>query len=290
MFFYTDTNYNIMKNIEPKLQEFKNCLKQWQHRKLTLIGKITVIKTFALPKLIYPLTVLPNINEIIIKDIIDSMFKFIWDNKPDKIKRKQITKDYKNGGLKMINFKKFLLALKAGWISRILNKNNNGQWKLIYLQKLKRFGGELIFECNITNQEIDKLIKRGSFISDVIKSWIEIKSTTRTENNNLNVSSEIIWNNKNLKISNKVYCFKNWFQAGVKYIKDIFDYDNRRFYSYIDLIRKFDLPINDFLKYMSLIASIPAEWKTKIKNENNILEIQNKLLSKLNKSKQKNKL
>ena len=105
MFFYTDTNYNIMKNIEPKLQEFKNCLKQWQHRKLTLIGKITVIKTFALPKLIYPLTVLPNINEIIIKDIIDSMFKFIWDNKPDKIKRKQITKDYKNGGLKMIDLK-----------------------------------------------------------------------------------------------------------------------------------------------------------------------------------------
>ena len=53
-----------MKNIEPKLQDFKNCLKQWQNRKLTLIGKITVIKTFALPKLIYPLTVLPNINEV----------------------------------------------------------------------------------------------------------------------------------------------------------------------------------------------------------------------------------
>ena len=41
---------------------------------------------------------------------------------------------------------------------------------------------------------------------------------------------------------------------------------------------------------MSLIASIPAEWKTKIKNENSVLEIENKLLFKLNKSKQKNKL
>ena len=41
---------------------------------------------------------------------------------------------------------------------------------------------------------------------------------------------------------------------------------------------------------MSLIASIPADWKTKIRNENNVLEIKNKLLSKLNKLKQKNKL
>ena len=92
MFFYTDTKQNLLQNITPKLQDFKNCLKQWQHRKLTLIGKITVIKTFALPKLIYPLTVLPNIDEVTIKDIIDSMFKFLWDDKPDKIKRKLITK------------------------------------------------------------------------------------------------------------------------------------------------------------------------------------------------------
>ena len=44
------------------------------------------------------------------------MFKFLWDDKPDKIKRKLITKDYKEGGLKMIDFKKFLLALKADWM------------------------------------------------------------------------------------------------------------------------------------------------------------------------------
>ena len=29
----------VLKNILPKLQNFKNCLKSWQHRKLTLIGK-----------------------------------------------------------------------------------------------------------------------------------------------------------------------------------------------------------------------------------------------------------
>ena len=38
-------------------------------RTMTLMGKITVVKTFALPKLIYPLTVLENPPEEIIKKI-----------------------------------------------------------------------------------------------------------------------------------------------------------------------------------------------------------------------------
>ena len=55
---------NIFKsNIIPKVEAFCNCLKQWQHMKLSLLGKTTVIKSFAFPKLIYPLTVLPNAPE-----------------------------------------------------------------------------------------------------------------------------------------------------------------------------------------------------------------------------------
>ena len=57
------------------------------------------------------------------------------------------------------------------------------------------------------------------------------------------------------------------FQNGIKYVKDIFDYQKQRFYPYIDLTMTFNIPFTDFLKYMSLIASIPVEWKTKIKTE-----------------------
>ena len=33
------------------------------------------------------------------------MFKFLWNCKPDKIKRDQIIQDYNDGGLKMRHFK-----------------------------------------------------------------------------------------------------------------------------------------------------------------------------------------
>ena len=70
-------NLNIFKsNLTPKIDAFCNCLKQWQHRKLSLIGKITVIKSYALPKLIYPLTVLPSPPEEQIQLINDTMYTF----------------------------------------------------------------------------------------------------------------------------------------------------------------------------------------------------------------------
>ena len=80
------------------------------------MGKVTVVKTFALPKLIYPLTVL-NIPPVdILKQIKSEIFKFIWEPKPDKIERSTIMQDYKNGGFRMINIDYFIWALKAGWV------------------------------------------------------------------------------------------------------------------------------------------------------------------------------
>ena len=49
MTFITNKRNIFLSNLEPKIKEFENCLQQWQHRKLTLMGKIVVIKNYALP-------------------------------------------------------------------------------------------------------------------------------------------------------------------------------------------------------------------------------------------------
>ena len=54
------------------------------------MGKVTVIKSFPLPKLILQFAVLPNPPNTIITDITRRMFSFTWNNKPGKIKREQI--------------------------------------------------------------------------------------------------------------------------------------------------------------------------------------------------------
>lgn len=81
--FHTDMKQIHKLNLEPKVNDFNNCLKQWKHRKLSLMGKVTIVKTFALPKLVYPFAVLPNPTEAVMKDINKAIFRFICDNKPE---------------------------------------------------------------------------------------------------------------------------------------------------------------------------------------------------------------
>ena len=107
-------------NLLPKLCELSNCLKRWSHRKLTLMGKITVVKTFALPKLIYPFTGLSDPTKQIINKLNSEIFSFIWDSKPDKIQRTRLYQDYKNGGLRLISLEHFIYSLKASWLKRII--------------------------------------------------------------------------------------------------------------------------------------------------------------------------
>ena len=134
--FSNDKQKLIENNLIPKLNDFVICLTRSNHRKLSLMGKITVAKIFALSKLIYPLNVLNNPPVDILKKTKFEIFNFIWDSKPDKIKRSVIMQDYKNGGLRLINIIYFIEALKAGWVRWIFDEQNIGIWKEFYLEKL----------------------------------------------------------------------------------------------------------------------------------------------------------
>jgi hypothetical protein len=72
-------------NFLDKLQSINKILCAWCWRDLTFIGKITVIKSLALPILIQILTVLPNPPDNILKDIQKSFYKFLWNGKRDKV-------------------------------------------------------------------------------------------------------------------------------------------------------------------------------------------------------------
>ena len=104
-------------------------IKKWECRNLSIIGKVTVIKTFLLSKLVHLLTSLP-VSEGFLKNINDCFFKFLWSRKPDKIKRSTTCLDYMSGGRKMIDIFSFEKALKVNWIKRILFQQET-EWKIL---------------------------------------------------------------------------------------------------------------------------------------------------------------
>ena len=65
----------------------------WHKRYLTPIGKIAVVKTLAISKLNHLFTSVAFPNKHILKEFETVFFNFIWDGKPDKVKRTTITKN-----------------------------------------------------------------------------------------------------------------------------------------------------------------------------------------------------
>ena len=81
----------ITLNYEKNIRAIEKLISTWNKRSLTPLGKITVIKTFLLSKLNHLFISLPNPLPSILDRINTIFFQFIWDKKPDKIKRTLIT-------------------------------------------------------------------------------------------------------------------------------------------------------------------------------------------------------
>ena len=101
VWFSTDPKITVFQNYKDKVEKTKASLSCWKFRRLSLLGKITVIKSLATSQLVYILSPLQTNHEAL-KEINAIFFQFLWDEKGDKIKRNVMIKDYAEVGLKMI--------------------------------------------------------------------------------------------------------------------------------------------------------------------------------------------
>lgn len=97
-------------NWTKKIENMKRVIKQWSRRNLRIYGKVVIAKTFIISQLIYIMqrTGLP---EDILSEINRTLFAFLWKGKHsnkkafEKVKRKVLTQEFGQGGLKMIDMK-----------------------------------------------------------------------------------------------------------------------------------------------------------------------------------------
>ena len=112
-------------NFRNTLKSLKKTINLWKQRGLSLLGSIQIIKTFAIPKLMYRASVLP-ISKDLIKEADSLFYYFIWNGK-DKVKRNVMISDVEKGGLNMLDIdyvvrtrrviciKKYLEDYKSSW-------------------------------------------------------------------------------------------------------------------------------------------------------------------------------
>ena len=153
--FSTNLKEMIDTNYRDKINSIKKLLGSWVKRNLSPIGKITVLKSLAIPKLIHLFSSLPNPSKKIIAEIESVFYQFIWNFKRDKIKRKTLIGSIENGGLNMIELTSFINYLKIKWIKRTLD-NPNGNWQLFTL-KIFGIDGDLETIWDLGYGKLNKL-------------------------------------------------------------------------------------------------------------------------------------
>ena len=176
------------------------------------------------------------------------LYSFLWDGKPDKMRRSLAKQSVVDGGIGMIDLDLFDKALKLTWIRRLLREDK--RWKDIVLEKypqipdIKKFGNHFTHKL-ITNIE-------NPFWNNVMTYFYTFDKCFKiTSTQEIEASSFLF--NENIKIGGFVVDDKDFINSNILYIKQLMNGDT--FLNYNEVIHKYNVKTN-FLTYNSIISAI----------------------------------
>ncbi|MCP3887294.1 MAG: hypothetical protein GY702_00255, partial [Desulfobulbaceae bacterium] len=208
-------------NWTSKIEELQKLLDSWRTRNLSLQGKILIIKTLALPKLVYSASML-EIPDNIVKKINKIIYTFLW-GKVDKIERNVLINDYENGGLRMIDIESHFMSLKAAWIPRIYN-NSNDTWTHIPLTYIQNITNGYLFDMKIPSvKKMPRMNMIPPFYQEVILAFC--KANNNVINNKSTFFQQIIWGNNNFLVNGTCLYSQSFIDSGFIFICDILNQD-----------------------------------------------------------------
>ena len=252
-------------NSQEVLLKVKNILNQWSRRKLTLIGRITVIKSLALSKFVHLFISLPAPPNELIKELEKNVYKFLWNSGQDRIKRRIIIKNIEYAGLRMVELRSFIKALKVSWLRRILQQSDTGGWKelaSINFSEIFSFGGVCAAKLSSNLQ--------NPFWKDLMQVWSEFCEAVPVENIKQILICPI-WHND--RIGNGQLFLRNWWDMGIRVINDLIS-EEGIFYSFEQLKAKYNIR-GTFLDYQHVLNNISQVWKDQI-NMNRVFIVETK--------------
>ena len=107
--------------------EIKALYKVWLKRQITPLGRVAVLKSLILSKIIHLWILLPNPPASVVDALQKTVFQFVWNRKQDRISRKVTVKTIAKGGLGIPDIGHYINALKLSWIRKL--KTSDDKWK-----------------------------------------------------------------------------------------------------------------------------------------------------------------
>ena len=256
--WYSYNHEEVLKlNLEERIKKLNTILNIWRSRSLSLKGKITIIKTLAIPQIQFLFNMI-YIPDNIIKQIDELVYSFLWNSKPPKIKKSTIIAPIKEGGLGMIDTHTIHQAAKISWIRRLFH-TTDAKWKTLMLHMLN---------VDIKNLNKNPGVQvsnnaKTNYHAQILKAWYTvIDHPTKTTYDILN---QHVAHNQYIKIQGRPITSHN-FKINLDNVK-VNDLVNNqgKFLTIEEINQKMHCNLKP-LQFLSLQSSIPKIWKEKLKN------------------------
>ena len=153
-----DTNYN------KALKSARAELFHWTRKKLSISGKVNVIKTYALSKFTHIAAILPNPGKEIAKEIESTITRFIARNR-SIVPKDLIFLPRSQGGLGVPRIATFWSTIKLAWLKRIYT--SDAFWTTILNESLPT--GKINELMCYSPQTYNQTLRAGCN-----KFWIEV--------------------------------------------------------------------------------------------------------------------
>ena len=101
---------------------------------------------------------------------------------------------------------------------------------------------------------------KGSFWHDVFLAWCTLNyKTIDYHNHSADILASNVWLNSNVLINKNPVFWKSWYGNSIKYIHDLINVRENRFYNWTEIQCKYKVKGN-YLNLMSLLSAIPQLW------------------------------
>ena len=220
---------DIEENFNDRINKLERICALWSKRKLTILGKITILKSFGISIFIHTMQSI-GISQANLEKINQIFFRFLWKNNftntktTEKVKRTTVCMEKKYGGLNMIDIQSMQHSFLLDWAKKYVN---GGQhiWKYMADIFFKKIGCRSAFKSNVKAIQFKGVQSVNSiFWKNVLCTWLDYNCVGNNSEDHLNNFSPI-FNNVNIKYKNKTLFMPQCFQANIQLVGDIVNTD-----------------------------------------------------------------
>lgn len=258
----------MMLNMEPLLQKIKINLDKWGKLKLTLWGKINVIKMVVAPQFNYVSMMLPvNIAPQLFEHYDKIIKEFLWDKKRPRINIKKMWSPKETGGMGLPNVRLYNLSFE---MSRLIKHWKGTDQELSWIQIERELTSPFepldVFSQGVINSGYNYLSNPVLSYSKAV--WREIHKIYSISH--LRQPYASLWYNPAIRIGKKSIYWSQWLVRGIRKIGDLCV--DGVFMSFADILQKYNLEYkNNFWKYLQIRDCIT---KGKFNhNKNTLMEV-----------------